>query len=787
MDAFRNLVREVHRRSLWQVLGIYLMGSWGALQVVDGVTDNAGLPDWVPPFALVLLVIGLPIVLATAVVQEGLPGREGGADSDGSSPEGAADEGAGRSATAGTPGGADVAAPPTEGVSPAHRMFTWRNAIAGGVAAFSLLGVAVVVYFGMRAAGVGPVASLAAQGIFDDREPVVLAEFAGSATEPALARLVGEALRVDLVESTALTVVPESYISEAMGRMELPADASLTPQVAREIALRDGFKAVIAGEVGALGGGFVLTASLIEARSGEPLAAFRETVADEAGLLAAIDKLSERIREKAGESLRQIRAGESLESVTTSSLDALKLYSEAQAMAERGRETEALALLESALEIDPEFGMAWRKLAVLLGNTGSDPARRREASTKAYELRERMTEIERFLAEAYYFAYVDVEEQRAIQAYERVLAVAPDESTALNNLALLLQSTDRDRTVGLLERSVNGPGATSVAHTNLVQEYWNRGRDDEARALIERTQERYPGSERGHWLSLDLESLQGGFAAAHDGRRERLVSGSVTSRVRLQQEIQLAMEDAGMGRLEEGRGHVGAALGVAAAAEQPSWAVDALMAWAYVEALLGTPDGARRYLRLAAAEGPVSELDADGWNTAFAVTGRALIGDVAEARQWLAGWEAAIPPPQRRELMRAAMAWGRWGVAMAEGDTDAALASLDYIQNEFERCGDLRCWGWWDRGRALEAGGRGDEARAMYRRHLEGLAVTETRWNPVQTVDALWRLGGLAESAGDAAEAASAYGRFAELLADADPPLQARVRMAREKSAALGG
>jgi hypothetical protein len=80
MTLLKRLIREVHHRSIWQVMGIYLVGSWGALEAVDGVTKNAGLPAWVPPFALVLLLLGLPIVLATAFVQEGMPRRGGDGD-----------------------------------------------------------------------------------------------------------------------------------------------------------------------------------------------------------------------------------------------------------------------------------------------------------------------------------------------------------------------------------------------------------------------------------------------------------------------------------------------------------------------------------------------------------------------------------------------------------------------------------------------------------------------------------------------------------------------------------
>ena len=75
----KKLIHEAHRRSLWQVLGIYLAGSWIALQVVAQLADSVGFPDWVEPFALVLLIIGLPIVMATAFVQEGVAPTTAGA------------------------------------------------------------------------------------------------------------------------------------------------------------------------------------------------------------------------------------------------------------------------------------------------------------------------------------------------------------------------------------------------------------------------------------------------------------------------------------------------------------------------------------------------------------------------------------------------------------------------------------------------------------------------------------------------------------------------------------
>lgn len=120
-NPLRNLIREIHRRSLWQVLGIYLAGSWLAFEIVERIADSAGLPEWIPPFALVLLVIGLPVVLATAYVQEGTPDVTS-ADSLGELD----DILAGDEPSSGTR-------------TPLERLFNWRNALLGGASAFVLL------------------------------------------------------------------------------------------------------------------------------------------------------------------------------------------------------------------------------------------------------------------------------------------------------------------------------------------------------------------------------------------------------------------------------------------------------------------------------------------------------------------------------------------------------------------------------------------------------------------------------------------------------------------------
>ena len=145
--------------------------------------------------ALILLVIGLPIVAATAFIQEGMHADDA-ADAESA--------GAPRARPENLAAGHRLPGPAQHPALPVSRLFTWRNAIGGGVLAASSPGVLVGGYFTMRAAGVGPVASLAAQGLIDAGEPVILSEFANTSNDASLGGVVTEALRVDLASSERL-------------------------------------------------------------------------------------------------------------------------------------------------------------------------------------------------------------------------------------------------------------------------------------------------------------------------------------------------------------------------------------------------------------------------------------------------------------------------------------------------------------------------------------------------------------------------------------------------------
>ena len=799
MHLVKNLIREAHRRSLWQVLSVYLVGSWGALQVVESVTDNAGLPDWVPPFALILLIIGLPIVLATAIVQEGLAGPgEGDAAAGpgpittsvpeaGPSPGGGSGPGSLQASTTGRevgdhPGssaGAEKEAEIPESVR--HRLFTWRNAVAGGVGAFALLGVAVVGYFVMWSTGIGPVGSLAAQGLLADGDRVVLADFHNATPDSLLSSVVTEALRIDLATSDAITLVEPDAVRQVLARMQRNPDQPLTGELAREVAVRDGMKAVLDGDVGAAGTGYILSATLRATESGETLASFRRTAESSEEVIEAIDKLSQDIREKAGESLRTIKRGAPLEEVTTTSLEALRKFTEAESRFDAGDEAEALALLDEAIALDSTFAMAHRKVAITLRNMGIEREREVEALSAAYRHRDRLTERERLITEASYHNGITGDRDAIIRAYEGVLRIAPDDAAALNNLAnAYMTLEDFDRAEALYERAVNGPGTSNTAHSNLVRARLLQGDLEGAREALVALETAHPDDpnvqERGFWVHAWAEEW--GEAEAAIAGWEANPELPFVYRVNAHEyRAQLATA---RGKMAEARREIRQAQRLAEAEFGAGDGWFYTLYGAYLEALTGGMDRARSIVDGLEDRKLFDEIPLPARNYGLAVIFHNLVGNVAEARSYLRRWEEEVPPELRGRYDEAERDLQESMVGGTTANPEAVVAAVEAYRARL-RC--ARCFRL-EEAQALEAAGRLQEARDVYRSMATRLETNFTV-SFLERARAWEGVGRLSEEIGDTAAALEGYRRFEALWTDADPELQPRVTAARERVAAL--
>jgi TolB-like protein len=317
---------------------------------------------------------------------------------------------------------------------------SWRRAWLGGTFAVGGFAVLVIAFMVMRAMGVGPMASLRGTGEFGDRETLMIADFRSPPSDTTLGATVAEALRTDLAQSSSLSVLTRSTIRDVLTLMQRSPEEAVPYALAREIATREGAKAVLDGGISQIGQSYVITARLASALDGSDLASFREEAASEDELLPALGRLSKSLRTKAGESLKSIRASTELERVTTPSLPALRKYVEGARLADEEGEIErGLEMLREAVALDTAFAMAWRKLAVLLNNEGRDREGMITAISTAYRHRARLTEMERLLTEGFYFTRGPTPDRdRAIAAYEEAAQLDSLSTAALNNAAVIL-------------------------------------------------------------------------------------------------------------------------------------------------------------------------------------------------------------------------------------------------------------------------------------------------------------------------------------------------------------
>ncbi|MGB5525556.1 MAG: tetratricopeptide repeat protein [Gemmatimonadota bacterium] len=753
-----SLIGDAGGRSVWQVLVLYMGASWGVLEVVDVLKDNMGLPDWVFPFAVVLLLIGLPIMLGTAVIQARFAARAGSAnDAPATSKDPLPDSG---SATE----------EPT-GELAAHHFFTWRKALIGGAAAFVLLAIVTTGFMFMRTRGIGPVGSLVAKGLIEERSEILVADF--EAEDEMLGRMASEALRVDLSQSDIVRLVSPRIVESALARMQLPRGSRVDETTAREIAEREGLTAVVGGEILSGGGSYVVTAHLVTP-AGDLLGNARATAADSSRIIEAIDEISRDLREQIGESYTSMRKSPPLAQVSTTSLEALRRYTEAGVLRDEGNLDGAIAMLEQAIEIDSTFAMAYRGLGIFLQNKFEDWSRQYWAYSKAYEYRDRLTEREKWAVTATY--YLDVKDDPAggITAYENLSQVDPENMSAVNNIGVIYYfQQDWEKALEYYQRAHEmQPRGLTAANVGVV--HANRGDLDEAAVWLDSATVLEPNAP--DWLSwrVAFEQLRGDPQEARRLNSELRQAESADLYWQAWTHTADWLLDAQEGKIASGDAALAAAIDAAERRDSPA-ALNVNVLRALMDLSLGDPDGARRRIESALDRFPLDSIDPLDRPTAGLVSVLAGAGAVDEARDLLAAQRLELGPLAERARLgfRAADA----SIAVAEGRYDDALPALRDEDWGYGcgPCADHAV------GRAFDLSGQPDSAAVYYEKYLAP-AFNFRMW-----VDGAWkgwtleRLGQLYDEMGDLERAAGYYGLFADLWADADAELQPRVRAARAR------
>ncbi|MHC4108353.1 MAG: protein kinase domain-containing protein, partial [Planctomycetota bacterium] len=735
-------------------VGFYLVSAALVLGLSYVLVRQLGLPDWVFAGAVVLLAVGLPIVTFTAHLE--------------------------RRRELAQLGGRQTAA--HLGV---RKPFTWRRALLGGGVAFGALALVTAIYMGMRLLGIGPVGTLLAKGVINERDWVVLADFENLTADSMLGLVVTEAFRIDFSQNRVVSVADPSYVGRVLRRMRLERGSDVDVEVAREVAVRQGHKAVIAGQVGALGDLYVISVRIVEAENGIELASLQQTAESAEDIIGAIERVSRKLRERLGDPLKIIRANPPLEDLTTRSLEALRLYAEAvRALGDDEGDTRGVELLEETLALDPEFAMAWRKL----GTQARRRSRRMEALAMAFEQRDRLTDRERYLTEATYY-FSRSEPANAINAYLRLLEAYPDDGLGNNNLGVQYEN-QRDYAAAepyyaraaQLDPAIE-PTAVYAAMLGLVRVQFAQGKFEDARVSLARDSAARPGHPDVQIAAIRWAAGRFDHATAV-ARAQSLLEeqrGSVGARAGTQ--YTLFSLHLTLGQLAEARRYAaatvadGEALGVLNLALRV--AVLRASARARVER---NPEAALREVEDALRRFPMDSMRPADRPYLFLAGVYSTAARPDLARAMLEEYEASVPAEsQRFDESAVREEWG--AVAFAEGRYDDAIAEYrladEALGNPIRRIKRL--------GLAYEAAGQIDSAIAAYERYV----TTPWYGNARIDNDAYYlalhyeRLGTLYEDRGERDKAIYYYNELVELWKNADPELQPRVEDARRRIAEL--
>ena len=268
-----------------------------------------------------------------------------------------------------------------------------------------------------------------------EKDTIVLADFDNKTEDPVFDDALKQALAVDLGQSPFLNVASDAKIAATLRLMDRAPEQMVTGDVAREVCQRVGAKAMLAGSISALGNNYVIGLNGINCSNGDPLVRQQVEAHGKEKVLNALGSAAKDIRSKLGESLASVQKfGTPLQEATTPSLEALKAYSMGRKALIAGGDALALPYYKRAVELDHDFALAYRSMAIAYSNLGQ-ATRANENAKKAFELRQRASEKERYAIEAFYYLLVTGELQKANQVYELWKQNYPRDDTAPGDLA----------------------------------------------------------------------------------------------------------------------------------------------------------------------------------------------------------------------------------------------------------------------------------------------------------------------------------------------------------------
>ena len=317
-----------------------------------------------------------------------------------------------------------------------------------------------------------------------EQDTVVLTDFDNKTGDPVFDDALKQALAVELRQSPFLSVLSDRKVSEALQMMGHRANEHLTADVGREVCLRTGSKAVLSGTISSLGSHYLIGLNAVACSTGDTLAKEQAEATSKEDVLKTLSRASSSLRTKLGESLPSVQKFDVPIEATTSSLEALKNYSVGIKIKNEQGEVPSIPFLKRAIELDPNFAMAYATLSLWYSNLGQ-PSLALEYATKAYQLRDRISERERLSVSALYFRATG-EVDKEVQTYELWITDYPRDSAPHNNLANDYYTMGQyDKALSEYQETLRRSPDIASHYSNLGSTYLILNRLDEAKATFD--------------------------------------------------------------------------------------------------------------------------------------------------------------------------------------------------------------------------------------------------------------------------------------------------------------
>jgi tetratricopeptide (TPR) repeat protein len=596
--------------------------------------------------------------------------------------------------------------------------------------------------------------------VLTEKDTVVLADFDNTTGETVFDGALKQALTVDLGQSPFLNVMSDRRVGDTLQLMSRPSSDRVTPEMAREICLRTGSKALLSGSISRLGSQYLVGLEAVNCNNGDRLAKEQGEAASKEDVLKALGQVASSMRAKLGESLASVQKFDVPIEATTPSLEALKTYSMGVTTAREKGDAEAIPFFKRAIELDPNFAMAYCNVGLAYANLGQ-PSLSAGNLRKAYDLRERVSEKERLRISAFYYAFATGELEKEAQTYELWIQSYPRDASPHSNLGAnsnslgqyekaLLETQEAWR----LEQNV------VVVPSNLGQNFLALNRPDDARAAFDQALVRkLDGGALRLWMYYlaffrgDVEQMkqQMVWGAGKPGAEDPLLSAQSDS-------------EAYYGRLTKARDFSRRAADSAVRADSKEtaalWQVNAALR----EAEFGNATAAKQDLTSAMALAPGRDVKV------LAALTSARVGEIARAKTMVEDLEKNNPSNTVLKLywlptLKAAIELNGGNSAQALVLLEAA-APYELGEPPPVQLGTL--YPAYLRGQAYLLARQGQAAATEFQKFLDHRGIVVNF--PLGALAHL-QLGRAYAMAGDSAKARSAYQDFFALWKDADPDI----------------